>query len=157
MAKLILTLVGAVIVVLAGLGYWMASGSFGRVPIQLRNGSMIYAVRESRGLSFEQLSLTRDPTGCKPADPAVDYIYRNPADPIILYAVTAEGLTIYDYPFNRIVEEPRNDWVGFSVRVSRTKDPFYDDVRANPEKYGGTRLSIPLNETCWSSILRRFR
>jgi hypothetical protein len=151
----VLMLCGVAVVVLAVLWNWSLSSKFGRIAIPLRDGSTIYAVRESWGLSSEQLSITRNPDGCVPANPAKDYIFRNPADTSVVYAVTADGLTIYDYPFNRIVEEPTDPWQNIKVTVSRSKDPFYDDVRANPSKYGGALTKIPLNETCWRNIFRR--
>jgi hypothetical protein len=144
---------GAVVVL--GLWNWSLSSKFGRVAIPLRSGVTVYAVRESWGLGSEQLSITRNPDGCVPADPTKDYIFRNPADASLLYAVTGDGLTIFDYPFNRIVEEPSKPWNDVKVTLSRSKEPFYDDVHANPSQYGAVRTQIPLNETCWSNIFRR--
>jgi hypothetical protein len=151
----VLVLCGVAVGALAALWNWSLSSKFGRIAISLRDGSTIYAVRESWGLSSEQLSITRNPDGCVPADPANDYVFRNPADTSVLYAVTSDGLTIYDYPFNRIVEEPTDPWQNIKVTVSRSKDPFYDDVRANPSKYGSVLTKIPLNEACWRNIFRR--
>jgi hypothetical protein len=133
---------------------WSLSSKFGRVTISLGDGLTVFAVRESWGLSSEQLSITRNPDGCVPADPANDYIFRNPADTSVLYKATDRGLILYDYPFNRIMVEPNHPWP-FKVEVSRSKDPFYDEVRANPGKYGATLTKIPLNETCWRNIFRR--
>jgi hypothetical protein len=148
-----LACVGAAL--LAALWNWSMSSKFGRVAIPLASGSTVYAVRESWGLGSEQLSITRNPDGCVPADPANDYVFRNPADDSVLYKVVGDGLIIYDYPFNRIVEEPTHPWTEIKVIVSRTKDPFYDDVHADPAKYEATRTAIPLNETCWRNIFRR--
>jgi hypothetical protein len=150
---LVLCCVG--IATLAALWNWSLSSKFGRVAISLPNGSTIYAVRESWGLSSEQLSITRNPDGCVPADPANDYVLKNPADTSVLYRVAADGLTIYDLPFNRVVDEPTHPWPNIKVTMSRTKDPLYDDVRADPEKYGATLTKIPLNEPCWRNIFRR--
>jgi hypothetical protein len=140
---------------LAVFAKWLVSGQFGKVSIRLRNGSNVYVVREARGLSSEQLSVTRNSDGCTSADPAKDYIYENPDRTELLYSITAEGLTIYDDPFNVYIKEPANPWADIKVSMSRSKNPYYRDVRANPEKYGATLIEIPLNETCWWNLFRR--
>lgn len=140
---------------LAAFAKWLASGQFGKVSIRLRNGSNIYVIREARGLSSEQLFVTRNSDGCTSADPANDYIYENPDRTELLYSITAEGLTIYDDPFNVYIKEPANPWADIKVTMSSSKDPYYRDVRANPEKYGATLTEIPLNETCWRNLFRR--
>jgi len=134
---------------------WSLSSKFGRVAIPLSNGTIVYAVRESWGLGSEKLSITRNPDGCIPADPENDYIFRNPADTSVLYRVADDGLVIYDYPFNRLLTEPAHPWPNVKVAVSRSKDPFYDDVHADPAKYGAKLTTIPLNESCWMNIFRR--
>lgn len=151
----ILTLLGISIIAVAALANWSLSSKFGKVEIPLRDGSKIYAIRESWGLSSEQLSLTRNPDGCIPADAANDYVYRNPSDNSLLYSVTPDGIVLYDYPFSPILSEPTNTWTNIKVTVSRSKTPFYDDVHADPQKYGATLAKIPLNETCWRNIFRR--
>jgi hypothetical protein len=148
-------MVGCAILAAVGAWWnWSLSSRFGRVAIPVGDGLTVYAVRESWGLSSEQLSLTRNPDGCTPADSANDYIFRNPSDNSVLYKATDHGLTLYDYPFNRIMSEPDHSWP-FKVTVSRSKDPFYDEVRSDPAKYGATLTKIPLNETCWKNIFRR--
>jgi len=140
---------------LAAFAKWLASGQFGKVSIRLRNGSNVYVIREARGLSSEQLFVTRNSDGCTSADPANDYIYENPDRTELLYSITAEGLTIYDDPFNVYIKEPANPWADVKLTMSRSKNPYYRDVRANPEKYGATLTEIPLNETCWRNLFRR--
>jgi len=140
---------------LAAFAKWLTSGQFGKVSIRLRNGSNVYVIREARGLSSEQLFVTRNSDGCTSADPANDYIYENPDRTELLYSITAEGLTIYDDPFNVYIKEPANPWADIKVTMSRSKNPYYRDVRANPEKYGATLTEIPLNETCWRNLFRR--
>jgi hypothetical protein len=134
---------------------WSVSGQFGKVVIPLRSGSNVYVIREARGLSSEQLSITSNPDGCIPADPANDFIESNPGKTEVLYSVTAYGLTIYDDAFNHYIKEPTNEWKNIKVILSRSKDPSYDDVHSNPEKYGATLVEIPLNETCWQNFFRR--
>jgi hypothetical protein len=140
---------------LAAFGKSLVSRHFGKVSIRLRTGSSVYVIREARGLSSEQLSVTRNPDGCTSADPANDYIYENPDRTELVYSITAEGLTIYDDPFNAYIKEPANPWADIKVTMSRSKNPYYRDVRANPEKYGATLAEIPLNETCWRNLFRR--
>jgi hypothetical protein len=151
----VLVLCGVAVVTLAALWNWSLSSKFGKIAIPLQDGSTIHAVRESWGLSSEQLSLTRNPDGCIPADSSNDYVYRNPADAMVLYAVTANGLTIFDYPFNHVVEEPTRPWPNIKVTMSRSKYPFYDEVHAAPQQFGAALTKIPLNETCWRNIFRR--
>lgn len=147
--------VGCAVLAAAGAFWnWSLSSKFGRAAIPVGNGVTVYAVRESWGLGSEQLSITRNPDGCIPADSAIDYVFRNPGDDSVLYKATDDGLTLYDYPFNRIMSEPDHPWP-FKVTVSRSKDPFYDEVRSAPAKFGATLTKIPLNETCWKNIFRR--
>jgi hypothetical protein len=152
---------GIALVAWSGFIVWVkfyAPSQFGRVEISLGNGSKIYAMRESRGLSDELVWLTQNADGCITADPAKDYVIESPADPSVLYAVTADGLTIFDYPINRMVKEPTHPWMNIRVMLSRSKEPFYDDVRADPSKYGAVRTKIPLNELCmWNSVRNAMR
>jgi hypothetical protein len=140
---------------LSVLAKWLVSGDFGKVSIRLRNGSYVYAMREARGLSSEQISVTRNPDGCTSADPTTDYISENPGRPELLYSITAEGLILYDGPFYTCIKEPANPWLDVKVIMSRSRNPSYDDVRANPDKYGATLVGIPLNQTCWRNLFSR--
>lgn len=138
-----------------GISNWMYSSNFGRLVIKLQNGKRIYVVRESRGLNGEILSVTENPDGCTPANPATDYIEDGPSDNTILYTVTPRGLTLYDDPFQRFIAEPHASWTDTSVFVSRSKTPYYGDVRANPSTYGAVLREVPLNELCFRNLFRR--
>jgi hypothetical protein len=142
--------------ILAAGAKWLVSSEFGKVEISLRNGKKVYAIRETRGLSSETLAFTRNPDGCAPADSANDYVIRNPSKTEVLYAVTHDGLTIYDYdrPIDYLVEEPTNPWSGIKVNLHKSREPFYLDVYADPAKYGATLTQIPLNQTCWRYLFR---
>lgn len=57
------------VMILLGLWNWSLSSKFGKIAIPLRNGTTVYAIRESWGLGSEKLSITRNPDGCVPSDP----------------------------------------------------------------------------------------
>jgi hypothetical protein len=134
---------------------WLVSNEFGKVVITLRDGSKIYAVREARGLSYEQISLTRNSDGCISADPDNDYIRENPAESAILYSITSDGIMLYDDPFTRYIQEPTSPWADIKVVINRSRRPSERDVHSDPQKYGATLVKIPLNETCWKNLFRR--
>jgi hypothetical protein len=141
--------------VIAWLKFGSQSSSFGRINITMQSGSAVYAMRESWGLGSEKLWFTQSSDGCSVADSKRDYIFENPADETVLYAVTPQGLTIFDLPFNHLVEEPTHDWNDVRVFMNRSREPSYDEVRNEPAKFGARLEKIPLNERCWQNLFRR--
>jgi len=155
---IVFIVLGTITVVFAAIvGKWISSGEFGRVEIRLQNGSKVYAVRQARGLSSETLAFTRNPDGCVPADPAFDYVIGNPSYTSVLYSVTNDGLTIFDYPIGHMVREPDNPWTDIKVNLSRSRNPLYQEVHTEPTKYGAILTQIPLNQTCWRNLFRGSR
>jgi hypothetical protein len=147
-----------VLIAIAGLaGYWCLgnlseSSRFGTLAIRLPDGSAAYVVRESWGLHTDQIAVSQNPDGCVPADPQHDYI---DSDAHTLIFSQADGhLTLYEsappYGFHR----PLQPWRGISVRVSTALDPSWGDLHSDPKKYGVVVLEVPLNEFCWSHLLR---
>lgn len=130
-------------------------GEYGQVRLRLRNGKTLYLVREARGLSSEVLYLTRNPDGCISPDPSSDYVELNPARPELIYSNTQDGLLVYDDPFEPYIHEPTIPWTDVKVNISRSKEPYYQDVRVNPAGYGATVTEVPLNETCWKNLFRK--
>ena len=145
----------ALLGLLLGFAKLLVSGEFGRIAIRLPNGKQVYVVREDRGLSSQQVYLTQNSDGCVSADPRNDYFINNPSRPELLYSVTGDGIALYDDPFQRYVMEPSVPWTNPKVSIIRSRNPYYGDIRANPEKYGVFLVKVPLNETCWLNLFRR--
>jgi hypothetical protein len=150
---LVSSVFAAILALMAASGNWAVSSNFGRVAIAMPDGSKVYAVRESWGPHAERLSFTRNSDTCAPANPATDYIIRNPGKTEVLYSVTPRGLTIFDYFYAPLVEEPITPWS--DVNIKRTVEPKYEDVVDSPRKYGATLASVPLNQVCLINIFRR--
>src|SRR6185312_6908478 len=77
---------------------WLASSSFGKVSIKLADGSKVYVVRESWGRHTDEISIRRDPDGCRASDPTTDYIDVEQNGSVLAYRATRSGLFIYSDP-----------------------------------------------------------
>lgn len=138
-----------------GLSNRLDSSNFGKAEITLANGVRVYVIHEQWGRhsSGDEISVTRNPDGCVPPNPATDYIDTYGDGHSIAYSVTPRGLILYD-AFNPVVsmQEPTIRWSDISVSVQKTR--YLEDMLRDPNS-GVKVLSVPLNELCWKNFFRK--
>jgi hypothetical protein len=131
------------------------SSNFGKEEITVANGSKVYVVHEQWGWhnSGNEISVTRNPGGCTPPNPATDYIDTYGDGETITYSVTSRGLILYDdlNPATSM-HEPSTPWS--DINVSVRKERYLHDLLRDP--YSGVKiLRVPLNEVCWKNFFRK--
>jgi hypothetical protein len=131
------------------------SSNFGKEEITVANGSKVYVVHEQWGWhnSGNEISVTRNPDGCTPPNPATDYIDTYGDGETITYSVTSRGLILYDdlNPATSM-HEPSTPWS--DINVSVRKERYLHDLLRDP--YSGVKiLRVPLNEVCWKNFFRK--
>ncbi len=138
-----------------GLSNRLDSSNFGKAEITLANGVKVYVIHEQWGWhsSGDEISLTRNPDGCVPPNPATDYIDTYGDGHSITYSVTQRGLILYD-DFNPAVSmhEPTIPWSDNSVSIQKTR--YLEDMLRDPNS-GVKVLSVPLDELCWKNFFRK--
>jgi hypothetical protein len=136
-----------------GFSNWSESSNFGKREITLANGSKVYVIHEQWGLHENEISVTRNPDGCMPPNPATDYIDTYGDGETIAYSVTARGLILYG-DFNPAVSmhEPSTPWS--ETNVSVRKERYLSDLLRDPDS-GVKLLRVPLNEPCWRNLFRK--
>jgi hypothetical protein len=136
-----------------GFSNWSESSNFGKEEITLANGSKVYVIHEQWGLHSDEISVTRNPDGCTPPNPATDYIDTYGDGETIAYSVTPRGLILYD-DFDPTVSmhEPSPPWSDISVSVK--KERYLDDMLRDPNS-GVKVLKVPLNQVCWKNFFRK--
>ncbi|HWW15085.1 MAG TPA: hypothetical protein VN310_10530 [Candidatus Dormibacteraeota bacterium] len=139
----------------SGFSNWSESSNFGKEQITLPNGSKVYFVHEQWGLhsSGNEISVTLNPDGCMPPNPATDYIDTYGDGETIAYSVTPHGLILYEQ-FDPAVSmhEPSTPWPDINVSVQKRRD--LDDLLRDPNS-GVKILRVPLNEVCWKNFFRK--
>jgi hypothetical protein len=131
------------------------SSNFGRAEIALANGVRVYVIHEHWGWhsSGDEISVTRNPDGCVPPNPATDYIDTYGDGHSIAYSVTPQGLILYDESGPvASMHEPSIRWPDISVSVQKTR--YLEDMLRDP-KSGVRVLTVPLNELCWKNFFRK--
>jgi len=155
-SRIVVPLAVLVCALLYALSNWLGSSNFGRIEIMMNNGLKVYVVREQWGLhsSGNEISVTRNPDGCIPPNPATDYIDTYGDGQSILYSVIPQGLILYD-EFNSSVSmhEPTVHWADIQVSVQKRRD--LAAMRSDPKAYGVKVANVPLNEVCWKNFLRK--
>jgi hypothetical protein len=132
------------------------SSNFGKKEITLPNGSKVYVIHEQWGMHSlgNQISVTRNPDGCLPPNPATDYIDTYGDGQSIVYSVTPRGLILYDeFDPAASMHEPTNRWSDIDVSVQKTRD--LGDLVRNPTAHGVNVVKVPLNEMCWKNFFRK--
>jgi hypothetical protein len=133
---------------------WLESSNFGKAVISLENGSKVYVIRESWGLHSDEISVTQNPDGCLPPNPARDYIDTYGDGHSLIYSVSGNELTIYDEAGPTRIHEPDSPWTGVQVTVKALRDPSWTMMHQNPQQFGVIVVDVPLNEVCWKNFLR---
>jgi hypothetical protein len=138
-----------------GLSNRSASSNFGKAEILLPNGVKVYVIHEQWGWhsSGDEISITRNPDGCVPPNPATDYIDTYGDGHSIAYSVTPQGLVLYD-AFDPAVSmhEPTIHWSDVTVSVKQARN--LEDMLRDP--HSGVRvLNVPLNELCLKNFFRK--
>jgi hypothetical protein len=124
------------------------SSSYGKEVIRLANGAKVYAIRESRGLHFNQYYLRQANCGCEPANVETDYILHSDYS-ALLYKVTDQGLNIYVAAESIDIHKPPKAW----ANVIATGE--YNEMYKNPTRYGITKTAIPHNQWCLINWFRK--
>jgi hypothetical protein len=132
---------------------WLRSSNYGRTVIKLADGTNVYAVRQAWG-HRRQLYLTLDSDGCRPANPATDYILKNEAATVVVYRVTSTGLTIFSdlKPFE--IQQPSRPWTHGRPTVVVAKDPEIGDLVRHAQQYSVSVADIPDDEVCLINLFR---
>jgi hypothetical protein len=159
-SKVILLLVVGTCVLLwalwRGLSNRLDSSNFGKAEITLANGAKVYVIHEQWGWhsSGNEISVTRNPDGCVPPNPATDYIDTYGDGKTLVYSVTPGGLILYDdFDPAASMHEPITRWSDINVSVQKTRN--LESMVRNPKAYGVTVAEVPLNETCWKNFFRK--
>jgi hypothetical protein len=109
-----------------GLNNWLGSSNFGKLAISAGGGSTVYVVRESWGLHSDEISLTRNPDGCVPPNPATDYIDTYGDGQSLVYSSAGDGLILYADSGPVSIHEPTRGWAGVKVSVQNAKSEGND-------------------------------
>jgi hypothetical protein len=117
--KHVLLATGLVVLALA-VGYaisnWLGSSRFGKVAIPIGNGATVYVVHESWGLHSDEISVTLNPDGCVPPNPATDYIDTYGDGHSLVYSPAPNGLVLYTESGSLTIQEPAVPWSGVACR-----------------------------------------
>jgi hypothetical protein len=136
-----------------GLHNWLHSSNYGRKTIVLPDGNKIYIVRELWG-HREQLYITQDSDGCKPANAMTDYLLPVDAWSTLLYRTNPVGWTIYSDIAPREIQIPTREWTHSKPTVVVARNPGVEDLYKNHEHYGISVMDVPLNEVCLVNLFR---
>jgi hypothetical protein len=135
------------------LSNWLDSSNFGKVAINLNNGTRAYVIHESWGLQSNELSITLNSDGCLPPNPATDYIDTYGDGESLIYSVSGDQLILYDDEGPVSMHEPTTPWSGVKVSVQKTR--AWSDMFRNPQEFGVFIVKVPLNEFCWKNFFRK--
>ena len=153
----VIVLVFVAVVITGSVGFWSfgnisESSSFGRVSIRLPDGSKAYVIRESWGLHTDQIAVSQNPNGCVPANPQHDYIDSDAHS--VIYSESNGRFILFENAPPYEIHKPLQPWKGDTVSVRSALNPSWGDLHSDPKKYGVVVLEVPLNEFCWSHLLR---
>lgn len=143
-----------IFIALKGFSNYLGASNFGKATVTLSDGSKVYVIHEQWGLHEDRIFITQNSDGCLPANPQTDYIDEYGDGRKIVYAVTNDGLDLYEdlhQPPAVTVHVPTNQWDHKIINVKR--GPL-SAMAQTPKEYGVIVLNVPLNERCLKNFFR---
>ena len=121
------------------------SDDYGVQLIQSPNGEKLYFRRDTRGLNYDSLSLSRNSNYCAEPDPNEAVIFNGHGDQPVFYKFEGNTLHIFDGGY---IKMPPHFSDKVSVVVHKISNPEYIALEQNYQKKGLERSEVPANLKC---------